>query len=237
MRRMIPTLFTAAALLLAPDAATAAAQVNDDNTAVAVNTHDGRSVFRLAFSIRQITDDTVDSGNAAVAYASCEECRTVAIAIQVVLAVGDAETVTPTNLALAINQTCTSCETMALAYQYVFSGGDPVMLSGDGRRRLAELRVRLQRLRDNEAMTLESLAAEVEAITDEVAVVLRDELVTRPGAPDETTTTTGGDTTSSTTSGEGTSGGSSTTSTSTSSTSTTAEQTTTTEATTTSTAP
>src|SRR5215210_164304 len=89
------------ALLIAAVAALGAASPamaqggSGDNAAVAVNTKDGSSVFKLAFDIRRTMSDVVDNGNAAVAYASCEECQTIAIAIQIVLVMGDPEIVTP----------------------------------------------------------------------------------------------------------------------------------------------
>ena len=55
------------------------AVASDDTAAVAVNTKDGSSVFRLAFSIKKVAGDVVDNANAAVAYSSCESCRTIAL--------------------------------------------------------------------------------------------------------------------------------------------------------------
>ena len=74
------------------------AVASDDTAAVAVNTKDGSSVFRLAFSIKKVAGDVVDNANAAVAYSSCESCRTIALSIQIVLVTGDPETVTPENI-------------------------------------------------------------------------------------------------------------------------------------------
>src|SRR4051794_19486896 len=66
-----------------------------DNSAVAVNTKDGSSVFKFAFSVAKVVGDTVSNTNAAVAYASCDACRTTAIAIQIVIVEGDPSTYTP----------------------------------------------------------------------------------------------------------------------------------------------
>ena len=43
-----------------------------DNTAVAVNTRDGSSVYRFSFKILRVSGDVVDNGNAAVAAASTD---------------------------------------------------------------------------------------------------------------------------------------------------------------------
>src|SRR5688572_28922586 len=95
---------------------------SQDNTAVATNTKDGKSVFKLAFSVKKVTGD-VDATNTAVAYSSCTDCRTVAAAIQVVLVAGPVGSATPENVAIALNYYCTECETLAAAYHFVFADG------------------------------------------------------------------------------------------------------------------
>ena len=77
------------------------------NTAVVENTKDGSSLFKLAFQVRSITQAaTVAPGNAAVAIASCTNCQTVAIAVQVVFVVGSPATFAPENAAVAVNTDC-----------------------------------------------------------------------------------------------------------------------------------
>jgi putative peptide zinc metalloprotease protein len=148
-----------------------------DNVAIEVNTKDGSSVFKLAFNIRRVTGDVVDQTNAAVAVASCTDCRTVAVAIQVLLVTGDPEVVSPENVALALNVECTSCETMASAFQIVLGTGGPVRFTPEGNRRIAELRRRLNELRSSEGLTLAQLDAELKAIVTELQQVLATELV------------------------------------------------------------
>ncbi len=93
----------------------AAPALAQDNTAVAVNTKDDSSVFKHAFKISNVMQPVVENQNAAVAYASCSDCRTVAIAIQIVFIAGDADVVSPENVAIAINDGCMACETLAAA--------------------------------------------------------------------------------------------------------------------------
>lgn len=180
IRRLVPAVL--AVILLG--SATAAAQ---DSVAVAVNTRDGASLFRLAFHITRVMGDVVDQGNAAVAASSCSECQTVALAFQVVLVMGDAETITPTNLAIAYNQDCLSCTTYASATQLVLGTDGVVRFTPEGNRRLAELRQRLNRLRTEE-LTIEQLNAEVEAVQAELRDILATELL--PAGQPTTTTTT-----------------------------------------------
>lgn len=156
-----------------------------DTTAVAINTRDGASIFRLAFQIRRVAGSVVDQQNAAVAYSSCTECQTVAIAFQVVLAMGDVDTAIPENYAIAINQQCTECTTLAAAYQFVLTTGGPVRFSAEGNRTLAELRRRLLELRDADLSPDEYLA-ELDVIAAELARVLDEELQ-MAGPPPEPT--------------------------------------------------
>jgi putative peptide zinc metalloprotease protein len=159
----------------------ALAQGSDANSAVAVNEKDGSSVFDVAFQIRRVSSGVVDQTNTAVSYASCESCQTVAIAIQIVLVSGDADTVTPTNTAIAINDQCTTCETVALAYQFVFGTGAVLGFTPEGQKRLNEIRKELRGLED-EGLTEDEISARVLELVDQIRDVLANEVVVRgPG--------------------------------------------------------
>jgi len=236
---MIRRLFTliAAGLLLVgawPAAAPAGAQerTGDENIAVAVNTEDGASVFRLAFSVRKVADGIVDQTNTAVALASCTACQTVALAFQVVLVSGDADVVVPENEALAVNVACAECLTYASATQVVLGFDGPVRLTAEGRQRLNTLRRSLRQLEDDvAAMDAAMLHTEVQRAKAELIAIFTEEVVepgdeapVEPSASSTTTTTTdAGDAPTTTTSGDGT-----TTSTTEDATTTTTEATTTT---------
>lgn len=181
-------------VLLAAQGLSAVPAWAQDSSAVAVNTRDGSSVFKLSFSVKHIMDSDVDADNAAVAYASCTDCETVATSIQVVLVMGDAESLTSDNVAIAINYQCSECETLAAAYQYVFGDGEPVRFTAEGNQRLADIRRRFQELRRRDDLTLQQLAAEIAKLAAEVAEVVDEELVAtgKAGAPgqQESATTT-----------------------------------------------
>ena len=173
MRRLAAAVVLAAALLAGAAPASAPAQ---DNTAIAINTKDDSSLFKLAFSIKQVASDTVDQANAAVAYASCQECQTVAIAIQVLIVTAEnPDVVMPENLALAINENCSSCTTMALAYQFVLTDGK-VRLTAKGRRELARIRHELHELKRQD-LSAEQIRLRTKALVDELRHVLATELV------------------------------------------------------------
>ena len=172
------------------------AHAQGDTTAVAVNTRDGADVFRLAFSIRRVMSETVDTSNAAVAVASCTDCQTVAIALQVVLIFSDPDVVTPENLALALNVECSLCDTLASAYQLVLTTGGPVHLTAEGNRSLADIRRRLLELRDA-GLSGPELQEQVDLLYEELRTVIATQLV--PAAPPSSTTASSSSTSSSTT--------------------------------------
>jgi putative peptide zinc metalloprotease protein len=146
--RTKPILLTAALTLLALVlvAARPGAAAAQDNAAVAVNTKDGTSLFRLAFKIVRTKKDVIDEANVAFALASCQDCDAVAVSFMAVLVLGDPSTVTPLNLAWSESIACVDCLAFAWAYQNVFSTGGPVHFTPEGNRRLANLRRALREL-------------------------------------------------------------------------------------------
>jgi putative peptide zinc metalloprotease protein len=173
-----------------------------DNSAEAVNTKDGKSVFKLAFEVKKTMDSDVEATNTAIAFASCEDCKTVAAAIQVVLVAGEPSSVDAENVAVAINYDCTECETLAAAYQFVFGTGEEMKFTPEGKRRLNELKQQFKALKQQDDLTLAQLSAAIAAIAGEVAEVVDTELVAKEKADraDPTTSSTSSTSSTSTTS-------------------------------------
>ena len=88
-----------------------------DNQALAVNTTDGSTTYDVAFALVWADGTSVTNSNSAYAFASCRQCKTVAVAFQVVLMTGDAHVVIPQNISGAVNYSCAKCLTYALAQQ------------------------------------------------------------------------------------------------------------------------
>jgi len=97
-----------------------------DNQALAVNTEDGSVAYDVSFSLVWVDDETALNRNEAYAAASCRDCRTVAVAFQVVLLVGSVDVVVPQNLSTAVNYACLECVTYALATQLVVTVPGPL---------------------------------------------------------------------------------------------------------------
>ena len=199
MKRRLLTILLAALLGLGLGAAQPAF-AQGDNVAIAINTKDGTTVFKVAFKIRHVMNGIVDQSNAAVAYASCTECTAVAIAFEIVLVESNPTVVTPTNIAIAFNENCSLCVTVAEAYQFVLGTGGNVRFDAEGNRILSEIRRELHSLR-KEDLTIEQLQARLDSIATRIADVLANHLVPvgRPEKDDAESTTTSTTTTMTTT--------------------------------------
>lgn len=199
MKRRALIILLAALLGLGLAAASPAQSRADDNAAIAVNTKDGTTVFKVAFAIRHVMSNVVDQTNAAVAYASCSDCAAVAIAFEIVLVESNPDVVTPTNIAIAFNENCSMCVAVAEAYQFVLGTGGLVHFDSEGNRILAEIRRELHQLR-KEDLTIELLQARLDDIAARIADVLDNHLVPigppRENEPTTTATTTTAPTTS-----------------------------------------
>ena len=177
IRRSIP-LATVALVVATMAGAIAVTTGNSGNQSVVlVNKQDGKAESRSGYQTAKNMSDTIDNQNAAAATsADCTGCRTVAVAVQVVLAENDPSTVTPANIALAINQNCTGCETAAFAYQYVITTRGPSHFSPDGNQTIANLRRQIEAVADSGAPLFE-IDARLDALVDQMWSTVDSELV------------------------------------------------------------
>ena len=149
-----------------------------DNQAVAEAGGNGDSVIDLAFSVRETASEVVDETNTAVAYANCEACRAVAIAFQIVIVQGSPDTVTPQNVAIAVNDRCPDCSVLALSYQFVVGRGEPLEFTKTGRKRLDDIRKRFAKLdKDFADLTNDEIRARTDGFADEIRDILAHDLV------------------------------------------------------------
>lgn len=146
-----------------------------DNQALAVNTEDGSVLYDVTFALVWVDeDDDALNRNEAYALASCRDCRTVAVAFQVVLLVGSVDVVVPQNLSAAVNYACVECVTYALATQLVVSL--PGELGADGQRALAEIWADLQEFGEGiEGIPLAELRDRLTEFENRILEVVRQE--------------------------------------------------------------
>jgi hypothetical protein len=138
----------------------------------------GSSVIDLALGMRENDTDVVDEANSAFAHSTCDDCRSVAIAFQVVIVQSRPSTITPANVAVALNENCNACSSLAIAHQFVVGRGEPARITRSGRRQLAAVGDDLLRLeRSYKEFTDAEIKARADADAAKVRAILVAELV------------------------------------------------------------
>jgi putative peptide zinc metalloprotease protein len=149
-----------------------------DNQALAVNTEDGSVQYDVSFALVWADEDAVLNKNEAYAFASCRDCRTVAVAFQVVLVVGSVDVVVPQNLSAAVNYACVECVTYALATQLVVTV--PGALDDAGMQELAAIWAELQEFGAQiDGVPLADLRSRLSEFEERILAVVRENA---PGA-------------------------------------------------------
>ena len=111
------------------------------NVVLVQNSTDGNGFSRSGVMVAYNPTDSVTNENLAIANSSdCTGCRTVSVAMQVVIIERDPQEIAPHNAAVASNGNCDSCETYAFAYQYVIKPGTMVNLSGTAQQGIVDVR-------------------------------------------------------------------------------------------------
>jgi hypothetical protein len=132
------------AVMLAPSAAYAdsAGYAGGANNVVLVrNTVDNSAAARDAVQIAHDPANTVANQNIASATSTnCTGCRTVAVAMQVIVVEGSPQVFVPANAAVASNGGCDTCTTLAFAFQYVIQTDRVSYLSAAAQQQLRVLR-------------------------------------------------------------------------------------------------
>jgi putative peptide zinc metalloprotease protein len=144
----------------------------NDSQALATNTTDGAIKYDVAYSLVTVQGgDTVDSTNSAYALASCRACTTVAVSFQLVLVVGQSDTIKPINVAQALNVNCPYCVTVAIARQIVVS-----LQSVPSAELLRRLTAELEKLNAIDEVGAGGSPAEAAALVTAVADAIQREL-------------------------------------------------------------
>ncbi len=150
---------------------------NINNEVVVMNTVDGRSAHRAGFGVARVTGRESHNQNAAAATSSCDDCRTVAVAAQVVIIQRtNATVISPRNYAIALNAECSRCETFAAAYQYVFTTDGLVRFSAGAEQKLSGLQSQIRSVAGNEELSFPEMEAKIDALVDQMWALARSEL-------------------------------------------------------------
>jgi putative peptide zinc metalloprotease protein len=161
------------------------------NVVSVLNRSDGRMRMRSRVRLVHINGERAEPVNAAFAYASCTDCQTFAVALEIALISPSASVIAPQNRARAINYECTRCVTVARALQYAYVVDDPQQVPDNVRRLLREMEAELREIGRTRDITPAEANGRISAVLarfQELNVHLRDELAqsdepTSPGAP------------------------------------------------------
>lgn len=132
---------------------------------------------RANVQIAHDPSETVANQNLASAQsANCVGCRTVAVAMQVILIEGDPTDFEPANAAAAVNGNCDTCQTYAYAFQYVVQPGRVVYLSGDAQQQLLALRQQVDAVAGDTSLSYPDMKAQLEPIFAQVVQTVSQDL-------------------------------------------------------------
>ena len=145
------------------------------NRAHVTNSGTGKERTKVRSALVRTDDRRIFATNVARARASCRDCRTVAVAFEVVLASGRPRDVAFHNEAVAQNRRCTRCETVAMAYQIaVVAPG--VELTDEGVAQLRAIDAQIRAVASDEDMAVDQVVYWVDALVGQAMAVLDEEL-------------------------------------------------------------
>lgn len=147
-----------------------------NNIVIVTNTSDGQTVSRSGMMVSFDPGDTVANNNLAIATSTaCEGCRTVSVAMQVIVVESFPSDFRPANVASAENGGCNSCDTEAFAFQHSVQPGVMVHLSAAGRQAIVGLRSQVASLADRDLPYLE-MKTQLEALFGQLVAIVNGEV-------------------------------------------------------------
>jgi len=156
------------------------------NNVVSVqNQRTGAVLARSRTAVAHDPGPTVSNDNQAYAHASCTDCRTVAVAVQVVLVEGPTSDFRPTNAAVALNESCLRCATFAFARQEVLSPGRHVEIGDDAKHQIEAIQSRIRSVTAS-SEAFDQMTVDLDGLTQQLVGVVQAE-VQRAGTTAETT--------------------------------------------------
>lgn len=148
---------------------------NANNIVALRNLTSGSSKSKARTALAHNPGPSVTNGNGAFARASCTDCRTVAVAVQVVLTEGPVNDFRPENAAVALNENCVRCRTFAYARQEVLTPGRAVRIGDSAEARIEGIDQRMRELASSNE-PFPQLAADLDGLVQELVAVVQGEV-------------------------------------------------------------
>ena len=147
-----------------------------NNVVLVSNTVDGSTTARDGVQVAYDPGDTVANQNVASSKGTdCTGCRTVAVAMQVVVVESSPSDFEPHNAAAATNNNCSGCTTYAFAFQYVVQPGRVVYISSTGQQRLASLRRQVDTVTAS-SLSYDDMKAQLESLFVQIVQTVNDDM-------------------------------------------------------------
>jgi putative peptide zinc metalloprotease protein len=163
MIRLLPAIIAGALIL---SASPAAAFGGPGNIVMAVNQSDGRLAIRGNVQLVREPGMIAAPQNFAFAKASCSDCQTIAVALQLNFANTDGRFIAPQNVAVATNNECTGCATIALAYQVFITVEDPTVMPDGVAQTLRDFDAELREISTDPTITLGEAETRILSVID-----------------------------------------------------------------------
>jgi hypothetical protein len=143
------------------------------------NRVDARFLLRGRVDLTHVDGPNASPTNRAEALASCTDCQTFAVALQIALIRTDATTIAPDNEAVAVNVQCVRCFTSARAIQDVIQVDDPEQALPERHSQLAQaLEGELRAIQQTPGITPAEANARIDAVVaqfEDLATSIRDQ--------------------------------------------------------------
>jgi putative peptide zinc metalloprotease protein len=152
-----------------------------NNIVPVVNMNGGEDV-RDSVAVATNPAPRVANVNSATAFASCVDCRTVVVAVQILLIGTHVTDFQPANSAVAVNYLCTRCATFAYASQVVVSAPDEFRVGQAAMQQLDTIGDEIGAAARSH-VAFDQLSAQLDALVDELCTVVNAELTSAGAAP------------------------------------------------------
>jgi putative peptide zinc metalloprotease protein len=148
---------------------------NGNNIVQVFNVTDGKWLARDGVVVSHNPTATVANQNLAYARARCTNCRTVAVAVQVLLVEGKPTSFQPANAAVAVNENCSFCQTFAYANQVVLTPYRPVHIGKSAQERIEQLQEQIDGV-THSAEAFPQMSTDLDGLTAQLVGVVQAEI-------------------------------------------------------------
>jgi hypothetical protein len=134
------------------------------NVVKVINKNDNRLRVKGKIQLNHVPGSDAEPENDALAYGSCTDCSTFAIALQIDLISRTATTIAPKNTAIALNVQCSHCTTVARAVQYVVQVDDPTQTPDNVKSLIQQMQQELNNAAHDKDATVDQVESRINAV-------------------------------------------------------------------------